>query len=66
MTTRSDCVLVIEDTMTIAMVFRAWLDRKGIETVHAQTGAEGLEIIRSGRCRAVLLDLQLPDTNGIE
>ncbi len=66
MTSRSDCVLVIEDTMTIAMVFRAWLDRKGIETIHAQTGAEGLELIRSGRCRAVLLDLQLPDTNGIE
>lgn len=66
MSTRSDNVLVIEDTMTIAMVFRAWLNRKGIETIHAPTGAEGLEMIRAGRCRAVLLDLQLPDTNGIE
>nr|MCU0790839.1 sigma-54 dependent transcriptional regulator [Nitratireductor sp.] len=66
MTNRSDNVLIIEDTMTIAMVFRAWLDRKGINTLHAATGADGLAMIRAGQCRAVLLDLQLPDTNGIE
>jgi two-component system repressor protein LuxO len=66
MISRTDHVLVIEDTMSIAMVFRSWLGRKDIQTEFASTGAEGLEKIRSGLYRAVLLDLQLPDTNGIE
>ncbi len=66
MISRPDHVLVIEDTMSIAMVFRSWLARKDIQTEFAGTGAEGLEKIRSGLYRAVLLDLQLPDTNGIE
>ena len=66
MISRPDHVLVIEDTMSIAMVFRSWLARKDIQAEFAGTGAEGLEKIRSGHYRAVLLDLQLPDTNGLE
>ncbi len=66
MSRNADKVLLIEDTISIAMVFKTWLGKRAIQADIAQTGGEGLEKLRTGEYRAVLLDLQLPDMNGLD
>jgi len=62
----NDRVLIVEDTMSVAMVFQTWLKKRGLEADIAGTGKEGLAAVRKGGHRVVLLDLQLPDANGLD
>lgn len=59
-------ILVIEDdeilSATLAAAFRA----DGYEVFLAATGAAGCDLARTNRPRAVLLDLGLPDRDGLE
>jgi DNA-binding NtrC family response regulator len=57
-------ILIIEDTASIALVFQKWLKKSGINAVIAGTGSEGIEHLRTGMFKAVLLDLDLPDMKG--
>lgn len=57
-------ILIIEDTASIALVFQKWLKKAGINSLIAPTGEEGMEALRTGKYKAVLLDLDLPDMKG--
>jgi two-component system repressor protein LuxO len=59
-------VLIVEDTLSLATVYEHHLSRAGIETTHVETGQAALSKIRKGGISVVLLDLQLPDMNGLE
>lgn len=59
-------ILIIEDTASIALVFQKWLKKSGMEATIAGTGTEGIEHLRTGKFKAVLLDLDLPDMKGQE
>jgi diguanylate cyclase (GGDEF)-like protein/PAS domain S-box-containing protein len=60
-------VLVVDDNAEIAyFLVKKLLPSFGCNTLHAQTGKEGLEMIRSTRPDIVLLDLQLPDMDGLD
>ncbi len=59
-------VLIVEDALPLATVYGHHLSRAGIDTVHVETGEEALKRIRKGGISVVLLDLQLPDMNGME
>lgn len=59
-------VLLVEDTLSIATVYCHQLSRVGIDTIHVETGDEALASIRKGNISVVLLDLQLPDMNGMD
>ncbi len=59
-------ILIIEDTASIALVFQKWLKKSGIQAEIAGTGTEGIERLRTGKFKAVLLDLDLPDIKGQE
>ena len=62
----SESVLIVEDTGSVAIVYKAWLKKAGITARHVEDGTSALKELRKGSYRVVLLDLQLPDINGIE
>jgi DNA-binding response OmpR family regulator len=59
-------VLVIDDDSTVADVVAVYLERAGMETLRARDGAEGLEMAVAERPDVILLDLMLPQIDGLE
>jgi PAS domain S-box-containing protein len=60
-------VLYIEDNDVNALLVQQLLARwAGVRFVHAQDGRRGLDLARSLRPVLVLLDMQLPDIDGLE
>ena len=59
-------VLLVEDTLSLQMVYRSILATAGHRVAVAATAAEGLEQFRTHRPMVVLLDLILPDRDGLE
>jgi DNA-binding response OmpR family regulator len=59
-------VLVIEDNRDIASLVRLNLRDLPTETDVAYNGREGLAMARQGKYNLVILDLMLPDLDGIE
>jgi two-component system KDP operon response regulator KdpE len=59
-------VLVIEDDVPLRRALRISLNARDIEVVDCSTGEEGLVRIADRRPDVVLLDLGLPDLDGIE
>ncbi|MBA3708931.1 MAG: response regulator transcription factor [Planctomycetes bacterium] len=59
-------ILVIEDDPDIQTLLRYNLQREGHEVVVAGTGSDGLHELRRKPFELVLLDLMLPDRDGIE
>lgn len=59
-------VLIIEDEPKIARVLQLELEFEGYKTKIASTGTEGLIAFREGTWDIVLLDIMLPEMNGLE
>lgn len=59
-------VLVIEDDVNIADFIKRGLVQKGFDVKVSFTGLQGLEIAKSARPDIVILDLMLPDVDGID
>jgi two-component system KDP operon response regulator KdpE len=60
------CVLLVEDELPIRRFLRPSLDGDGFKVVEAPNGREGLALASSHRPEIVLLDLGLPDMDGLE
>ncbi|RME50149.1 MAG: response regulator, partial [Caldilineae bacterium] len=58
-------VLTVDDSSTIRTFIRGILGAYGARVDEAETGAAGLEHARSGDYDLILLDLVLPDMDGI-
>ncbi|MFO0672185.1 MAG: response regulator [Polyangiaceae bacterium] len=59
-------ILVVEDEPSMQKFLRASLAHAGYRPLDATTGAEGLALARTHNPDLVLLDLGLPDMDGIE
>jgi two-component system KDP operon response regulator KdpE len=59
-------VLLIEDELRVRRVLRLLLQQEGYVVLEAGTGAAGLEQARTFVPEVVLLDLGLPDINGVD
>jgi len=59
-------VLVVEDEREIRRFLRTALEAEGCRVIEAAGLHEGLEAAGSARCELIVLDLGLPDGNGIE
>lgn len=57
-------VLIIEDEMNIRLFVSANLDARGYTVLEADTGEEGLQLLRQASPNAVILDMLLPDMTG--
>lgn len=60
-------LLVVEDNQVNRKVLNRQLENLGVLDVDfAQNGREALEIFRPGRHRVVLMDIQMPDMDGVD
>lgn len=59
-------VLLVEDSLTMATLYKGYLSRSDCDVVHAETGGEALNIIESSPPDLILLDLNLPDISGMD
>jgi DNA-binding NtrC family response regulator len=59
-------LLLIEDTPSLQLVYRAVLEAAGHSVDLAGTAAQGLAAFRSGQHDVVMLDLMLPDRDGLD
>jgi len=59
-------VLIVEDTLSMALMYQQHLKRAGIKSHICQSGTLALTELRKGHVETVLLDLQLPDMNGLD
>jgi DNA-binding response OmpR family regulator len=58
-------ILSIEDASSFRQLIRLALEFEGFAVVEAQNGASGLELARSLAPDLILLDVRLPDTDGL-
>lgn len=58
-------ILTIDDDDMIRSFFSELLEEEGYEVLSAATGAEGEELLRQKPVDVVLLDLRLPDVDGL-
>lgn len=59
-------VLVVDDEQMLCELLRATLSRLGYEVLIASGGREGLDQYRRHRPQVTVLDLYMPDMNGVE
>jgi DNA-binding NtrC family response regulator len=59
-------ILIIDDERPILMTLEALLNRHGYQTETATTATLGLRAMKTNPAALVLLDLQLPDADGLE
>src|SRR6195256_5165381 len=66
MKTENHRVLIIDDERPVLMTLEALLKRHGYEVDTAPTAAQGVKVLKSRSPTLVLLDLRLPDADGLE
>jgi DNA-binding response OmpR family regulator len=59
-------VVVVDDEANIADLVGLYLEREGFRVLKAATGEAGLVALRTHRPRLVVLDVGLPDIDGLE
>ena len=62
----SGSVLLVEDEENLASLVRAYLEQEGYRVISVVTGAEALRAIEAEPVRLVVLDLTLPDMDGLD
>ncbi|RJE77470.1 sigma-54-dependent Fis family transcriptional regulator [Pseudoalteromonas sp. MSK9-3] len=59
-------ILIVEDTASLALMYQSYLIPTGMKTQVAATGAEALIAISEFDPDLILLDVMLPDMNGLD
>lgn len=59
-------VLIIEDDPMIGDMISMYLGEEGFEVIRVETGQEGIEAVKQFAPNVILLDLMLPDMDGLE
>jgi two-component system cell cycle response regulator DivK len=59
-------ILVVEDQPDVLAMMLYLLKRAGCETTDAKTGAEALRLAQEEKFDLITLDIDLPDTDGLE
>ena len=59
-------VLYIEDNFHNRRLVRKILASRGYTVVEAESGSQGMDMLRAGRPPLLLLDIGLPDVDGLE
>lgn len=59
-------ILLVEDTVPLAHTYQEYLRQQPYDITHVETGGDALDQIANGSPDMLLLDLELPDMNGME
>lgn len=59
-------IFMIEDDIRLAGMVQDYLKNSGFDVDHAETGAAGVAALRSNPADLILLDLMLPDGDGLD
>ncbi len=62
----SNKILIVEDEENIRKFVRINLERNGFTVLEAETGEEGIDIVRNESIDVVVLDIMLPGIDGFE
>jgi CheY-like chemotaxis protein len=60
------CVLIIDDSAVIRQIAELTLGSRGWRILTAETGPQGIAMAASERPDAILLDVVMPDPDGLE
>ena len=63
---RGGTILLVEDEEDIATLVRTYLEKDGFRVIWAARGTEGLLALEQNDIRLAILDLQLPDADGLD
>ena len=59
-------ILIIEDDLSIRKALAMRIDEEGMQVKEAENGKKGLEITESWEPDIILLDILMPEMNGLE
>lgn len=59
-------ILIVEDEKDILQLVKLYLEKEGFRTVSAMTGTEGLRQVKAEHPDLIILDLMLPELDGLE
>lgn len=59
-------ILIVEDSPTLALTYREYLRQAGFDAEIADTGTKAISAIEQNQPQVILLDLKLPDMDGID
>jgi CheY-like chemotaxis protein len=59
-------ILVVDDTRENVLLLRTMLERRGIEVDYAYDGASALQLLDQHRFDVMLLDIMMPNMDGLE
>ena len=59
-------ILIVEDEADIAQLVKLYIEKDGFRPTIAKTGVEGLKLVKADRPDMVILDLMLPEMDGLE
>jgi len=62
----SDTILLVEDDTRLAGMVSDYLGESGFDVTHAETGVAGIDLQTAKGFDAIILDLMLPDIDGLE
>ena len=59
-------ILIVEDERDILQLVKLYLEKEGFRTITATTGTEGLNSAKQDKPDLIVLDLMLPEIDGLE
>jgi DNA-binding response OmpR family regulator len=59
-------ILVVEDEQDILQLIKLYLEKEGFRTITAMSGTEGLKQVKEEKPDLIVLDLMLPEVDGLE
>ncbi len=63
---KGKCILIAEDEDLNWMFIREMLRKSGAEIIRAKTGIEALDLVHKSKPDVILMDIKMPEMNGIE
>jgi DNA-binding NtrC family response regulator len=66
MATNKDKILIVDDQPSVRFGLRSLLEAEGYRVLEAETGEQALAVVTENAPQLILLDLRLPDADGVE